>query len=202
MENVFHRPHRTFQRLRQKKVHCERASSPSRGRDGGERRDGCRRLPAPEATRSLHTEDTESIDLGRFENTKLCRVKKWHSMSVTGGRSRLGITGHISVENPKRVLRNSGRSDGCRSGKRRRDASFKETTSGGTSSIHVTPEVKPQNRDFDANEFLRSSPNPVVASFFGDPEIIQRAAVRRGYLVMKSRFLNFGDDVQEFQYDF
>ena len=47
------------------------------------------------------------------------------------------------------------------------------------------------------NEFLRSSPNPVVASVFVDSEIIRRAAVRRGYPVMKSRFLNFGDDVHD-----
>ena len=46
-------------------------------------------------------------------------------------------------------------------------------------AIHVPPEVEPQNLDFDVNEFLRSSPNPVVASVFGDSEIIQRAAVRR-----------------------
>ena len=63
--------------------------------------------------------------------------------------------------------------------------------------IHVKPEVEPQNRDFNVKEFPRSSPNPVVASNFGDPEIIQRAAIRRGYPVMKSRFLNFGDDVHD-----
>ena len=33
--------------------------------------------------------------------------------------------------------------------------------------------------------------------FFGDSEILRRAAVRRGYPVMKSRFLNFGDDVHD-----
>ena len=32
--------------------------------------------------------------------------------------------------------------------------------------FHVPPEVEPENHDFDVNEFLRSSPNPVVASFF------------------------------------
>ena len=44
------------------------------------------------------------------------------------------------------------------------------------------------------NEFLRSSPNPVVASVFGDSEILRRAAVRRGYPVMKAPFPNVGDD--------
>ena len=50
---------------------------------------------------------------------------------------------------------------------------------------------------FDVNEFLRSSPNPVVASVFGDSETIQRVAVRRGYPVMKSPFLNVGDDIHD-----
>ena len=38
--------------------------------------------------------------------------------------------------------------------------------------FRVSPEVEPQNRDFDVNEFLRSSPNPVVASLqkrIGEP---------------------------------
>ena len=47
------------------------------------------------------------------------------------------------------------------------------------------------------NEFLRSSPNPVGASVFGDSEKLRRAAVRRGYSVMKSQFLNLGDDVDD-----
>ena len=51
----------------------------------------------------------------------------------------------------------------------------KKTTSAGTSRLHVPPEVEPQNLDFDVNEFLRSSPNPDVASVFGDCEIIQKA---------------------------
>ena len=33
--------------------------------------------------------------------------------------------------------------------------------------------------------------------FFGDSEIIRVAAVRRGYLLVKSPFLNFGDDVHD-----
>ena len=60
--------------------------------------------------------------------------------------------------------------------------------------IHVPPEVEPENDDFDVNEFLRSNANPVVASVL---EILRRAAVRRGYPVMKSRFLYFGDDIHE-----
>ena len=63
--------------------------------------------------------------------------------------------------------------------------------------IYLPPEVEPGNHDFDVNEFLRSNPNFVVASVFGDSEILRRAAVRRGYPVMKSRFLNFGDDVHD-----
>ena len=48
------------------------------------------------------------------------------------------------------------------------------------------------------SDFLRSSLNLFVASvFFGDSEIIRSAAARRGYPVMKSRFLNFGDDVHD-----
>ena len=43
-----------------------------------------------------------------FENTKLNRVKKRHSMSVTGGRSRLGFNGHVSVNDSKMVLRSGG----------------------------------------------------------------------------------------------
>ena len=39
-------------------------------------------------------------------------------------------------------------------------------------SIHVPPEVEPENHDFDVNEFFRSSPNSVVASVFGDSEIV------------------------------
>ena len=63
--------------------------------------------------------------------------------------------------------------------------------------FHVPPESEPENHDFDVNEFLQSSPNPVVASVFGDSEILQKAAVRRRYPVMKSQFLNFGDDVHD-----
>ena len=64
-------------------------------------------------------------------------------------------------------------------------------------AVYVPSEVEPKNLDFDVNELLRSSPNPVVASVFGDCEIIQRAAVRRGYPVLRSRFLNFGDDIHD-----
>ena len=63
-------------------------------------------------------------------------------------------------------------------------------------AFHVPPEVEPQNLVFDVSEFPRSSPNP-VASVFGDCEIIQKAAVRRGYPVMRSRFLNFRDDIHD-----
>ena len=62
---------------------------------------------------------------------------------------------------------------------------------------HVPPDVESLNRDFDVNDFLRSSPNPVVASVFGDSEKLRRAAVHRGYPIMKSQFLNFGDDIHD-----
>ena len=41
-------------------------------------------------------------------------------------------------------------------------------------AIHVPPEVEAQNLDSDFNEFLRSSPNPVVALVFGVRAIIQK----------------------------
>ena len=63
--------------------------------------------------------------------------------------------------------------------------------------IHVPPDVEPQNLDFGVNELLRSSPNRVVASVFGDCQIIHMAAVRPGYPVMRSRFLNLGDDIHD-----
>ena len=37
----------------------------------------------------------------------------------------------------------------------------------------------------------------LVASVFGDCEMTERAAVRRGYPVMRSRSLNFGDDIHD-----
>ena len=66
--------------------------------------------------------------------------------------------------------------------------------------FHVPPEVEPQKRDFDVNEFFRSSPNPVVATILGGSEEVQRAAVRRGYPVMISWFLNFGDDIHDLSF--
>ena len=63
--------------------------------------------------------------------------------------------------------------------------------------MHVPPEVEPRDHDFNVSEFLRSSPNPVVALGFGDSEKTRRAAARRGYPVMKSWFLNFGNDVHD-----
>ena len=49
-------------------------------------------------------EDTASIELVCFENTKLNRVKKRHSMFVADWRSRLGITWCVPVDDSKRVL--------------------------------------------------------------------------------------------------
>ena len=47
-------------------------------------------------------------------------------------------------------------------------------------AFRVPPMVEPQNLDFDVHEFLRSSPNPVVASDFGDCEIIQKGGSTSG----------------------
>ena len=49
----------------------------------------------------------------------------------------------------------------------------KKKTSGGTSSYTRPAWVEPRDHDFNVNEFLRSSPNPVVALVFGDSEIIE-----------------------------
>ena len=105
-------------------------------------------------------------------------------MFVAGWRSRLGITWCIPVDDSKRV---------CETVVEVMDAEEE-----GKGEIHPSrrqrgaePEVEPENHDFDVSEFLRSSPNLVVASVFGDCEILRRAAVCRGYHVLKSRFPNF-----------
>ena len=72
----------------------------------------------------------------------------------------------------------------------------KRTRVAGRVSPHVPSEVDPQNRDFNVQQILRSSPNPVVASV-GDSERVPRALVRRGFLGMKHRFPNFEDDIHD-----
>ena len=116
-------------------------------------------------------------------------------MFVACGRPRLEITGHISVANSKGFCETI--------------AEVMDAEAEGKDDIHpserprveervdfpVPHEAEPQKLDSDVNEFLRSSPNPFVASVFGDCEVIRRAAVRRGYPVMRSRFPNIGDDI-------
>ena len=143
------------------------------------------------------TEDSESIDLAWFENTKLNRVKNgtrcllqvrvrdWESLGTSPSRIQIGVCETVAEVMDAEV---EGE-DEIHPSRRPRVAE--------RVVVHVQPEVEPQTLDFDVNEFLRSSPNPVVVSVFGDCELSQRAAVRRGYPVMKSRFLNIGDDIQD-----
>ena len=81
------------------------------------------------------TEDTESIDLGRFENTRLIRVKNgtrcllqvgvrdWDSL---GTSPSMILTGFFETVAEFMDAKTEGG---------RRDSSFKKTTSGGTSSF-------------------------------------------------------------------
>ena len=146
----FQRLHRTFRGLRQKRttaseqdsqveeevmenvvMDAERLPAPEATRV---RRDGCRGTPAPEATRSLRYWRYCVYWLWVVWKHEVESREKRHSMFVAGWRSRLGITWCIPVDDSKRVLWNSGRSHGCRSGRWRRNSSFKKTNSGGTSS--------------------------------------------------------------------
>ena len=182
----FQRLHRTSRRLRQRRTIASEQDS--------QVEEEVMENVVMDAASSLHqktreaciVEDTASIDLGCFENTKLNRVKKRHSMSVAGWRSRLGITWCVTVDVAEVMDEEAGEGE-IHPSKRQRVAE--------RVPIHVPLEV--ENHDFDVNEFLGSSTNPVVVSVFGDSEILRRAAVRRGYPVMKSRFLNFGDDVHD-----
>ena len=106
-------------------------------------------------------EDAESIDLLWFENTKLNRVKSGTRCLLQVGVRDWESLGTSPSRN-KKVWRNSGRSHGCRSGRGRRNSYFQKTHEWRNESIHVQPKVEPQNLDFDVNEFLRSSPNPLL----------------------------------------
>ena len=143
------------------------------------------------------TEDTESVDLKWFQNTKLNRVKNGTrcllQVGVRDGES-LGTSPSMIQKAFVKRLRKSWMP------KRMEKMRFtlqKDHEWRDEFLYHVPPDVEPQNRDFDVNEFLRSIPNPIVASILGDSEIVQRAAVRRGYPVMKSQFLNLGDDIHD-----
>ena len=109
------------------------------------------------------TEDTESIDLRWFDNTKSNRVKKRHSMSVIRGRSRLG--GFCETVAEVMDAEAGGEDEVHPSNKKPRVAE--------RVPMNVPLEVEPRDHDFNVNEFLRSSPNPVVALVFGESEIIE-----------------------------
>ena len=137
------------------------------------------------------TEDVESIDLELFENTKASRVKNgsrcllqvgvrdWESLGTSPSRIEEGFRETVAEVMDAEV---EGEGE-IHPSKRPRVA---ERT-----AKHVLSEVDPQNRDFNGIEFLRSSPNPFVASVFGDCEMIHRAAARRGYPVMRSGLVTF-----------
>ena len=111
------------------------------------------------------TEDVESIDFLWFENTKLNRVKNgarcllkvgvrdWASLGTSPSRTQGTVAEVMDAE--------VEREEKIHLSKRPRVAE--------RVAIHVPPEVEPQNRDFDVNEFLQSSPNPVVAQSSGTP---------------------------------
>ena len=141
------------------------------------------------------TEDTASIDLGWLENTKLPRLKNgtrcllevgvrdWESHGALPSMIQKGF-----CETVADVMDAEGKEDDeIHLSKRQRVAE--------RVPIHVPLVVEPENHDFDVNEFLRSSPNPVVASFFFFE--IPRSSEERQYAVdilsLTSRFLNFGE---------
>ena len=103
------------------------------------------------------TEDTESIDLAWFEDKKLNRVKMALDVCY---RLAFAIGKHLAhpITVAEVMDTEAEGEDEMRSSKRPRVAE--------RVPFQVPPEVEPENHDFDVNEFLRSSPNPVVASVF------------------------------------
>ena len=79
-------------------------------------------------------------------------------MSVTSGRPRLEGVSETVAE----VV------DAEAGGEDEMDPSKKKTRVAERVPFHVPPEFEPRDNDFNVNEFLRSSPNPVVALIFGD----------------------------------
>ena len=208
------RVHRTFRRFREKEAaaneHNSQVEEERMENDvmaaAGSLHQKPRESDVMDAEGSLHqkprevciTKDTESIDLGWFENTKLNRVKNgtldvcYRWAFAIGNRwadirqeSKRGF-GETAAEAMDAEVEGE---DEIHLSKRPRVAE--------RVAFHVPSEAEPENHDFDVNEFLRSGRNPVVASILGDSEKIQRAALRRGYPVMKSRFSNFGDDIHD-----
>ena len=184
----FQRLHRTFRRLRQKK-----ATANEQDFQVEEEVMESAVMEAEETVQQKPrevsiTEDTESIELGWFENTKLNRVKigtrcllqvgvrDWESLGTSPSMIQKGFCETVAeVMNAE-----AGGKYEIHPSKRPRVAE--------RVPIHVPPEVEPRDRDSNVNEFLRSGRNSVLASVFGDSEMIRRAAVRRGYPVMKSGF--------------
>ena len=140
------------------------------------------------------SEDTVSIDLGWLENTKLNRVKNGTRCLCVRDCESLGAS-------PSRI-----KNGFCETVAEVMDAEVEGEDEMHLSKrlrvservpIHVPPEVEPQNRDFKVNEFLRSTPNPVVASVFGDSEILQGQQYAEDIPLGNPGFLNFGDDVHD-----
>ena len=131
--------------------------------------------------------------MGWFDNTELNRVKNgtrclfqtgvrdWETLGASQSMLRKGVCDTVAEVMDAQVAKRSRKFILQKNHEWRNEFLF-------TSRLT-------QNRDVDMNGFLWSSPNPVVASSFGDSEIIQRAPIRRGYFVMKSWLLNSGDDV-------
>ena len=164
----FQRLHRTFRRLRQNRETANEQES--------QFEEETMESDLMDAAGSLHqksnevciTEDAESIDPGLFESTKFKRVKNgtrfllqvgvrdWESLGTSPSRTQKGFGETVAEVMDAEVEGD----DEIHHSRRPRVAE--------RVAIHVPPGVEAQNLDFDVNEFLRSSPNPVVASVFGD----------------------------------
>ena len=130
----FQRLHRAFRRFREKQA----AANEHNSQVEEERMEN----DVMAAAGSLHqkprevciTEDTASIDLGWFENTKLNRVKNGTLDVCYRWAFAIGIRwADIRQESKRGFVKRPAEAMGCRSGRRRRDSSFQKTTSGGTS---------------------------------------------------------------------
>ena len=169
----FQRLHRTFRRLRQKKATANE-QDPQIEEETLEN-------DVMDVEESLHqkprevclTEDTESIDLGWFENTKLHRVK-----NDTRCLLQVGVRDWESLGTSPSMIQK----EFCET-----VAEVMDAEAEGEDDIH--PSRRPRVAE---RVSMHVPPNPIVASIFGNTEEVERAAVRRGYPVMKSRFLNFG----------
>ena len=128
-------------------------------------------------------EHAESIDLRWFENMKYEPCEELYSMLVAGGRP-----------SPSRFQKKNGLVKQLQKSwmpKRKGKMQF------------ILPEDHEWRNESLHTSRPRSSHRISTLSsmnFFcqvRDCELIQRAAGRRGYAVMRSRFLNFGDDIHD-----